>query len=1408
MENNNQGNFTNFTNFDNIIIPKNPRERPFGILNNDAIHYMSINDMKWATVSNYIFSNMLINPLYRLSIQVADTQGSTKSINAENKINQLVKRMETAQKRGLRPEEVDNIKQMVMSELQLQEMNIRQLYEHYLYLEKEHVLRTGVEKVYRSLIYSNRDLQQILIDTGDNPIIYVSNDNILGNGGDGTGKNFIGLTLMQIRKNIKALLLEDLTRQQKEQEENKIFEIYYACRILENKLKFFKNDLAYIKEDFNKSPSEIIEEYDEAIHDIALQDYHKEFKVIVDDNMKPDIITLYKAGKLPYINTELTRPNTLANEFYQHIMDKQKQKNIQLDIAKLKKEVLMLYTKLVITSKFPNLNKAQVDLAASQLIYTMPVVPNKNNNENYDKYIQLENLVFNLYAQGKIPYIKKALGKTPENIKNLEAEDRKLSSTSNSSGSSSASSSSSESSSSSSSSSSSENPIKIALGDDEKAQKKFLINKLVELTGYSEDQFKNLSIVDLQKKVTEYTGGNIYNPDTKEWQYIPPKKSAKKGYWLVELVYTSSRNNIKYNKKVIVGTVLSAAPPKNEIDKLVNMYFTNNFPADKLPAILNKKTRVFWSAVPMGEYISSDKNNYNEPEYRSALGQSDINMITPIEITDDIKTDLKMFVPTYQQDITVGNMVYPCVSIYLYTMLLTHTGSEVRNTKRGIMIFRGMSETKARNIMLDNNIFNNPGYIQSKNNKNNKNKNSQPIEPIPVNRYCYIEKASKIYIENFNKTQENLYETFNRIGIQKKFEDKDLQNILLLTGDADLIYPNNKYAANELTKIREKIKVYRASHPYPIVNRDDDAAIKKFMTEDSFMKSWILMKLNEMCLVVRNADNYLINIGQPNKIDARFVEVVLDTIYKHCSMLSADSKKITIPAPEIFVAVVKTCSGITVNYAKDYIKEIRNLENQLEELENNYFNIKPLDPSLIENPEKAAQGLRKIIRNREFEKKQADDWYNFVTELYSPDKKALATADAKIKAFLDRKNKKLAEAHGTLTKIDIDKKLNKEWNSLINDLNSSSLTQVEKNNKLNQFIQQQENERKNFYNLKDIHTAAERDQYEKRKKILYENKEELIIAKNKDDIKYQAKILSIAQEYWNRIVVMVKYLVAKSNNSLNQQDIRKLIMLAEKINSTPVICSINEADKLNDDFNTCVASAIFNIIIGINKFKYEYKDDLPPGKHDINLAVHILLGQPLVSIKEKKAKEGKSINKPELQAPSQEQVPPQAPLLPAEEDTGDAGDAELIEQLNAALAEEELKQEEEALESSRNETEEDFIDKDNGEEEYDYEDETIEEEADRDIGDRDIDGSFGMGKPNNNTKLKRRTHKLDKNFVNITESDRVKISNALSQIYAGKIIPDMVDFVNNIVLAISQVKNAKTPQHVKLNRINFFASLM
>ena len=109
-----------------------------------------------------------------------------------------------------------------------------------------------------------------------------------------------------------------------------------------------------------------------------------------------------------------------------------------------------------------------------------------------------------------------------------------------------------------------------------------------------------------------------------------------------------------------------------------------------------------------------------------------------------------------------------------------------------------------------------------------------------------------------------ILEFFSTKGLDKKFEDRGLEDLLLMTGYSKLIYndfsdpilgvgdkkQNIKglnYIGEYLMKLRMKYRELRKNETF---DKLDESHISEILTEDPFMKEWLRMRVTDMCKVV------------------------------------------------------------------------------------------------------------------------------------------------------------------------------------------------------------------------------------------------------------------------------------------------------------------------------------------------------------------------------------------------------------------------------------------------------------------------------------------------------------------------------------------------------------------------------
>ena len=164
-------------------------------------------------------------------------------------------------------------------------------------------------------------------------------------------------------------------------------------------------------------------------------------------------------------------------------------------------------------------------------------------------------------------------------------------------------------------------------------------------------------------------------------------------------------------------------------------------------------------------------------------------------------------------------------------------------------------------------------------------------------------------------------------GLEKKFEDRNMQDFLLATGNNTLVYNDlndpilgvgktgkgkNKIGIY-LTKLRTKIAIERQKETFHLVKAED---ITTIFERNNFMKEWIKSRVKDMCRVLIIIKNYLkTKIKVEVELSPEFATAVLDNIYQPCSKIYGAANKITAEVPEYFRLIIQSCEGFeTVKY--------------------------------------------------------------------------------------------------------------------------------------------------------------------------------------------------------------------------------------------------------------------------------------------------------------------------------------------------------------------------------------------------------------------------------------------------------------------------------------------------------------
>lgn len=186
----------------------NPNDKPFGILSNNYIHYMEIDNTRWKSVTNYIYSNMLVVPGYATVVKNANPS------------------------------------------------TVRDLFKDFYTKTVNNSFSRSIEKAL-DVKFQDPVMKELLSSTGTSPIIYWSKDPVLGIGEDKKGQNLLGVYISQIRHRLEVSY--SIEKEQKIENDRKthIYNTYVAGEVLK-KLVESGDDLS---EYVNLTANEIIDKY-------------------------------------------------------------------------------------------------------------------------------------------------------------------------------------------------------------------------------------------------------------------------------------------------------------------------------------------------------------------------------------------------------------------------------------------------------------------------------------------------------------------------------------------------------------------------------------------------------------------------------------------------------------------------------------------------------------------------------------------------------------------------------------------------------------------------------------------------------------------------------------------------------------------------------------------------------------------------------------------------------------------------------------------------------------------------------------------------------------------------------------------------------------------------------------------
>ena len=327
-------------------------------------------------------------------------------------------------------------------------------------------------------------------------------------------------------------------------------------------------------------------------------------------------------------------------------------------------------------------------------------------------------------------------------------------------------------------------------------------------------------------------------------------------------------------------------------DQLITLYKENLLPKVVMTSISESINTNMLSekAVKNAEQFNVEYMYENDNEYRENL------IISFSELSNIDDTPYYIFSPIDTTDmIKIDGMQYPSIIHYIIANLFIRL-PEIQTNKNA-----------HKYLLYD-------------------------IEGDKNNKLNYYDYQYLYYRYNTEKTIQfiALKKKLATIALNKKFEDTGLQELLIATGNNDLLWVDHddtvlgtsktqegeNFVGRYLSELRDKFK-QDEDKIEAIAEKD----IANIMQNDIFMRSWLEMRMNDICKVTKEIKKYVVTKYKKEvTIDINFLMNVLNYIYQPCYDLvqNFDDKTESNP-PKYFADLVGRCFGFK-NITPEMIK--------------------------------------------------------------------------------------------------------------------------------------------------------------------------------------------------------------------------------------------------------------------------------------------------------------------------------------------------------------------------------------------------------------------------------------------------------------------------------------------------------
>lgn len=369
---------------------------------------------------------------------------------------------------------------------------------------------------------------------------------------------------------------------------------------------------------------------------------------------------------------------------------------------------------------------------------------------------------------------------------------------------------------------------------------------------------------------------------------------------------------------------------RNELEETLYSQYKEGLLSARLSDSIETRLATFY--IPTEEEVEQASNmeiTYKEKEEQEEKEMYKVTSGNPIYIypcanfhctNKQVPEEYKKYLPLsplfYTKLFGINNFLFPTISLYIMFRLISNIANEPKSG-----FYLGNIESIYKTF-LGNTLY-----------------------PRRLDDFITNEQADR----NFRNLTEQSYKFYSQKyaieAMDLKFQDRSLQDTLLITGKAKLLFnsenlnlgqPHNSqqgtnFVGDYLMFLREEFIVQRKKETLHVLKTED---INDIISKDVFMKEWTKMRVKDMCKTVVILKNYVykqyahvanisnVEYGEEKELQERFkqsniesasfVELCLNTIYTPCQQIRNQTQDLNLPLDPVFRSIaLKECKGFT-----------------------------------------------------------------------------------------------------------------------------------------------------------------------------------------------------------------------------------------------------------------------------------------------------------------------------------------------------------------------------------------------------------------------------------------------------------------------------------------------------------------